>query len=105
VAESVVIFKNAGYAAARAVDLTDLAEATKAAVVSQATLHVLTSRYMSGIGSAYEMVKGVKHHIIYVDDENVYAIEWGHYPGGDKSRDRVPGQFVMSNAFRQIAGL
>lgn len=102
------VYKNAGYEAAKAVDISDLAAATEGAVRAEASKHVLTANYMSGIKNIRDKVNGVTHHVIMVEDENVYAIEWGHWakgPGGVLlSETRVPGQFVLTNAFRAMGG-
>lgn len=102
------VFKTAGYDAAKSVDISDLASATAAAVRAEASRHVLTANYMSGIQQLTEKVNGVTHHIVMVEDENVYAIEWGHWAKGKGgvllSETRVPGQFVLTNAFRAMGG-
>jgi hypothetical protein len=99
------VTKMAGYHAANAVDITDLAVAMEAAVRVEASGHVLTSHYMSGIHTERDTVKGVTHHVVIVQDENVYAIEWGHYVwGAFDSDERVPGQFILTNAFRAMVG-
>lgn len=101
----VVIFKSAGYDAAKAVDISDAATATHLAVLSEASKHVLTGNYLAGIRQTSERVLGVVHHIVMVEDKNVYAIEWGHYVWGKfSSPERVPGQFVLTNAYRAMAG-
>lgn len=102
----IVIFRNAGYEAAKAVDIDDAAQATLLAVVSEASQHALTGHYMAGIRRSSERVLGVLHHVVMVQDENVYAIEWGHYVWGAYDSDkRVPGQFVLTNAYRAMAGI
>lgn len=102
---TVIIERTAGYDVANAVDITDAAVATMAAVKAQAMAHVATGNYLQGISLEREQVEGVTHHIVMVDDENVYAIEWGHFPRGQyNSGKRVPGQFVLTNAYRQMAG-
>lgn len=102
----VFIFRNAGYEAAKAVDVTDAAQATLLAVVSEASQHVLSGHYLAGIKRTSEKALGVLHHVVMVEDENVYAIEWGHYVWGAYSSDqRVPGQFVLTNAYRAMVGV
>lgn len=106
VGSGIVIYKTAGYDAAKAVDIDDAAQATLLAVVSEASQHVLSGNYMAGIRRSTERVLGVVHHVVMVQDENVYAIEWGHYVWGAFDSDRrVPGQFVLTNAYRAMAGI
>jgi hypothetical protein len=102
------VYKTAGYDAAKAVDISDLAFAMETAVRAAAAGHVLTANYMSGIHTERDRVNGVTHHVVLVEDENVYAVEWGHWaigPGGVLlSETRVPGQFIITGAFRAMTG-
>ena len=96
-----VIYPNAGYAAANAVDITPAAKATENIMRSYASQHVELGELVGGIHTERESVKSVTHHHIIATHEHISAIEWGHVASNGRW---VDGIHVVTRTYASMGG-
>jgi hypothetical protein len=97
------VYANAGYAAARCVNLADLGAAVFAAVAGNAEAISKTGSYASSIRMAEDKSFGaVSHYVVYSVDPGALSIEWDHMNNWQPIL--MEGKGVFTRAYNQIAG-
>jgi hypothetical protein len=97
------VYANAGRAAARCVDLSDLGGAVFAAVVGNAAAISKTGAYASSIRLATDRsISNIPHQVIYSVDPGALSIEWDHMNNWQPIL--MQGKGVFTRSYNQIAG-
>jgi hypothetical protein len=97
------VYANAGRAAARCVDLSDLGGAVYAAVLTRAAAISDTGAYASSIRHKVDRsISNIPHQVIYSVDPGALSIEWPHMNNWQPIL--MPGHYVFTGAYNEIAG-